>query len=491
MSQAPAAIAPATRPASTHLLVAIVAVAIFSALSLACALLSDGFVAADACTHYLYAKYAWVDPINLVDVWARPFCTALYALPAHWGGRLGVRLVSLAIAITCAWIAYGIAKGQGLRWPVLALLFSLASPLGFVYSFGEMTELPFAMLLGGAFWAFQSRRWFWAAVLVGLTPLARPEGVGFVLLAALALVVYRKWPGLLVLPIPLLAWDLTGWLITKRSSPWWRWLYDAWPWSSGSLYGHGNPLTLFAALPIIVTPMAVPAMLVGIGQSLDAARLTGDRHLRLCRVLTAAIPLFVLVVHAALRWTGRMGSLGEPRYLLIAAPFWAVLTAGGWEWAFGRLNWKHPLLWAAAAAMLPMIVNAFFPAVPIPLTDDWKTAKRFAAWYSAPESQTLRKAYPNVVASHPGVFYFLNENPTGEARRGGFTQGIITAPPPGTLLVWDPIYALLNANFDDVATLQTIERAGWTPDPVLDELLNATDRSRPWHAFRSPKPAPP
>ena len=493
MSQCPpAVIALPTRHVSKQLVVAIVAVTIFAALSLACAILSEGFVAADACTHYLYAKYAWTDPINLVDGWARPFCTALYALPAHWGGRLGVRVVSLGIAITCAFIAYGIAKGQGLRWPVLALMFALASPLGFVYSFGEMTELPFAMLLGGAFWAYQQRQWFWAALLVGLAPLARPEGLGFVILAAVALVLHRKSHWLLVLVLPLLAWDLAGWLITHRPDPWWRWLYDAWPWSSGSLYGRGNPLVLIAVLPIIVTPLAVPAMFIGLGQSLRGARESNaGPHLRACRLLTAAIPLAVLAVHGVLRWTGRMGSLGEPRYLLTAAPFWALLTARGWEWVFARANWKGPLFWTGAAAMAPLVVNAILPAVPIPLAPDWKTARQFAQWYASPQARSLRRQYPNVIASHPGVFYFLNENPTGKARRGGFTRGIITAPPPGTLLVWDPIYALQNANFDDVATLATIERAGWSPDASLDQVLNAPDPSHPWHVFHSPAPVSP
>src|SRR5437588_2469138 len=137
MQQAdPAVIDSSKRSVPAEIVAAVIAVAIFAALSLTCAILSEGFVAADACTHYLYAQYAWTDPVNLVDVWARPFCTALYAIPAHLGGRLAVRVTSLLVALACGTIAYGIAKGQGLRWPVLALLFALASPLGFVYSFG-------------------------------------------------------------------------------------------------------------------------------------------------------------------------------------------------------------------------------------------------------------------------------------------------------------------------------------------------------------------
>ena len=46
-------------------------------------------------------------------------------------------------------------------------------------------------------------------------------------------------------------------------------------------------------------------------------------------VLTAAIPLGVLLVHSLLYRLGKMASYGEPRYLLVVPPFWAALSAGG------------------------------------------------------------------------------------------------------------------------------------------------------------------
>ena len=43
------------------------AIVVFAAASLACAVSSNGFLTADALTHYLYAKYAFTDPTLLVD----------------------------------------------------------------------------------------------------------------------------------------------------------------------------------------------------------------------------------------------------------------------------------------------------------------------------------------------------------------------------------------------------------------------------------------
>src|SRR6185312_14449356 len=83
----------------------VIVIAVFAAMALVCAILSQGFVAADACTHYLYAKYAFVDPVNLVDVWARPLCTLVFAIGAQIGGRIGVRIFCITIAIGCGLVA--------------------------------------------------------------------------------------------------------------------------------------------------------------------------------------------------------------------------------------------------------------------------------------------------------------------------------------------------------------------------------------------------
>src|SRR5215470_2745351 len=67
----------------------------FSALSIAASLASQGFLEADGCTHYLYARFAFAEPHYFVNIWGRPICTALYALPAQLAGRFGVRCASL------------------------------------------------------------------------------------------------------------------------------------------------------------------------------------------------------------------------------------------------------------------------------------------------------------------------------------------------------------------------------------------------------------
>lgn len=466
---------------------------LFAVGSIACAVFSEGFLTADALTHFLYAKYAFREPILLIDVWGRPLVTALYAVPANLGGRLAVRLTSLAVAFICAAAAYRIAKGQGVRRPALAALFTFAQPLVFLNSFAEMTELPFAALAGLAFLAYQSRRWWTAAALAALLPLARPEGFEFLALAAIGLLLHRRFLPLLLLPLPLLLWTCAGWELDGRLGPWWRWLPDHWPYARESSYPSGSLLQFVLFLPAVVSPFVFPATLIGSWRSLfsngdcdarksSAAHDVYDAHERVCRIMTIVIPFSVLGVHSLLYWLGKMASFGEPRYLLVAAPFWAVLSARGWEWGFERLRCPHPARWALAAAVLPAAALAFYPVLPLRRPAHWEIAEKVAARYR----ETLAPAgFTKILAAHPAVFYYLDVSPMDGDRIVEWRRESVAHPPPGTVLVWDPIYSARNAHTNRVVTLDDVRAAGWVEATGFEDALREPER-----VSRRPTPDP-
>ena len=447
------------------------AIAIFLLLWLPAAILSHGYPEADGYTHFLAARYALAVPTNFTDVWARPVCTILYCLPSIIGGHFGICVASAAIAIGCGVVAFQIARDQGDR-PALALILTLAQPLLFVHSLTVMTELPFALLLGCTFLAFERKRWFIAALLAGLLPAARPEGFGFLIFAGCALLwLAPRW--LLILPLPLVIWNLTGWLQDGREGQWWMWMSHHWPYSAQSMYGRGSIMAFAVQLPVIVSPLVLPATLLGIALSF--------RPLRVARAATALIPLFVLTVHSLLYATGKMGSYGEARYLLVAAPFWGILSARGWEWCFGKLRWSHSLRWAGAAAMVPLLVNCIHPFVPLRPTPDCELAERLGKWYP---TSAQGQRYTHLLASHIAVYYFSGISPTDQSRAVRFNKEMIAARPPDTLLIWDPYFSMHNANMDCTVSLDEIARAGWVADPAIEDQLGLG--SLQWHVFHSP-----
>lgn len=438
---------------------AAVTVLVFATLSQWTAWSSEGFLEADGCVHYIYARHAFAQPHYFVDIWGRPFKTALCSVPAWLGGLQGVRLTSLLVALATALLAWRIAADLGVRRPVMALIFTLGQPLLFLHSASELTELPFALLLALAFLAYQRRAWWGVALAAGWMPTARPEGFGFVLLALAALLLHRRarwWP---VLLLPLVLWHWIGWELYGRPGQPWTWLRDHWPYSGRSVYGAGPALQFLGLLPAVIGPFIFPATVLGTFAALrGATRWAAWRdHAARCALLAALLPVSVLVVHSALFATGRLASSGEARYLLIVAPLWGVLAAMGWEHVVATLRLRWPLAIAGAAAAAAIPLHAVYPVLPLAMSKDWREAGRAAAWYV--ESGAAR-SHPGVAASHPGVFYYLDISPT-DPRVLEWHQGVLARPTTPTVLFWHRIYGTHNADADRVVAAGDLERWGW------------------------------
>ena len=190
------------------------------------------------------------------------------------------------------------------------------------------------------------------SLAMGFGPLSRPEGFGFLILVLWALVLHRRWWWSIVLITPLVIWDYSGWWLNGSQGIWWHWLHDNWPYAQESLYASGSLLHFVLLMPAVTSPFLFPATVAGIWLCVKSSRIGrllrdtfGSDHLRRCEILIAVLPLLILVGHSLLYWRGKMASNGEIRYMLVVAPFWALLSARGWSWIFRAMDWDRPLLW--------------------------------------------------------------------------------------------------------------------------------------------------
>jgi hypothetical protein len=110
--------------------------------------------------------------------------------------------------------------------------------------------------------------------------------------------------------------------------------------------------------------------------------------------------------------------------------------------------------------LAPLLIQLVYPIVPLRLSADWQRAERVAAWY---ETTPLRKEYPNLMASHPAIWYFLDRSPSGEGTWEWSRQRIEQAP-KGTVVIWDPIYGVYNSDTRRSVHLEAIKAAGWVED---------------------------
>jgi hypothetical protein len=443
----------------------IAAFVLFSGLSIWASVNNDGFLEADGCTHYMFARFALERPYLLVDIWGRPLVTGMHAVPAYFFGRLGVRLTSLAIALLCAAATYRIAANQQYRWPAAAVMFLFAQPLMFLHSSSELTELPFALVVILAFWAYQKREFFVMTVLVAISPVGRPEGFGFVLLAIFALLCHRKWYWIAILPLPLLIWSWAGWVHARPAGPngleidmpWWQWLIRNWPYEAESNYGRGPIWHYLSFLPVIAGPLLVPFALAG-GWMAWREKLFGRDHQSRCQFVITAIPFGILIVHSVF-WAFGKFSGGELRYHLVVGPFWALVAAKGYEAIACRLSLRRPMAIAAVLSVLPLGVNLFYKVLPIGLTSEDVAAKRIVEQYLAdPE---LQAKYPRVTTPVAGVYYFLDRCSSDYEKAGVWMRHAIEDPAPGQFLVFETILANFNSDKRMLIPQEVIEQSGW------------------------------
>jgi hypothetical protein len=494
-----------------------IAILVFCLFSTTAAIYSRGFLEADGCTHFLYSRFVWDEPHLLSNVWGRPFCTAIYAIPALFH-RQGVRTAAMLIAVAICLLTYRIAKRQNHRLPALAGIFLLGQPVFFLHSFSELTEIPFALLVTIALLAYQSRRWLLLTCIVGLMPTARPEGFGFIALAIVALFLHRRFWLIPLLFAPIALWSFLGWAQFGMAHPWyikwWRWLPENWPYAMNSLYEPKPLLYFIGILPAVISPIAFPAMWIGIWRSLHSqianvpiiekikANLFGPDHLVRVQWLIALIPLMVMAGHSYLAWRGKMASNAEPRYLLVVAPMWALLTAKGWEWIFAHLRWKSAVAWAGIAVLAPGLANAVYKVIPLKLNNEGMRAEEVSRWYKSSPYYKKDSPYPRLISTPKDVYYFLDVSDSDKLRTAEWQRKTIEQDHRGIMLVWDPVYGRFNSDSNRSMSAQEIAAAGWVPihaftkqpgqppnkASVIERLAHQIhdDSLGPWLIFLSP-----
>lgn len=416
-------------------------VGLFVAFWAIASITSDGFLEDDAYMHYLYSRFAWSQPAYFTDFWARPVCTALYALAAPWFGMWGCRLTSLLLVLALLWLTQRTAERLDIH-PHVSALFLLAQPKLFLHSLSAMTELPFALLLIGAFLSYIERRWWVFALLAGMLPLARPEGFGFLLLGTVALAAHRSLLPLPLLMLPLMAWSFAGWIAwgaPPNESPW-TWLIHRWPWSASSTYGRGSGFQFLALMPVLVGA-GWPFILIA---SVAFSRRYKSSH---PSSLLFLVPLLMFLVHSVLWATGKMASYGEIRYLLIVSPFWAILAAAGWE----RSRLKPS---PAVLAMVGLLVVFGLKTAVARSTAETRSAREVTNWYLA--DSTLQAERPRVIAAHPAVYALLDRKP------GEWNPANLQSPAADAVVIWDPKCGPFNADHRLIADVAGLEALGWS-----------------------------
>src|SRR5579883_433335 len=420
--------------------VALAAIGTCAALSVALVLLYPDSYQQDGGTHFLFARWAWAHPRNLVDVWGRPLFTFLYSGPAVWWGYRGAKLFTVLIACATAWQTWQLAREYGLERPALVIPLLWFQPSFLLLSSETMTEPLFALLLVSALRLHHAGRRILAALLISASALARPEGFfidaawGVWLLlehrgAKPNLFMRRVGTAALLATFPVLWW-LAAFAVTHDK----LYIVHNWPanWSATvATYGTGPGLEYYHRRKEIFGPLLVYPFALGIIATFVFRRLG----------LALGLTLTFFVVLSILRATGLFGSAGYPRYFVCVAPAIALVTLLGWNLAavgvtaIARAG-AGPVIGAVTAAVLAVsAVCAVCYVDDMPWTRDSRLVDAAYRWFEAHprpvQHYAFSQAYMGIRFGWDPDHRVVFPGPSGQ------TLAALRAAPAATLVVWD------------------------------------------------------
>ncbi len=303
----------------------------FFALTVVFGLLSDGVHHDDDLTHYLMARWSAWYPSYLLHIWGRPGLTVPLAAVSWIGDREtgwhAARLLSAVVTAASALIAARVARRLDVRPEWLVVVVCYLQPLAALLGFTTLTENFAALYLIAAVALFYAGRPFVASAIFSLILVTRHEAAVLVPLWWIALFTKpTKWSqGATAAALSLWAPVVHNVLFFAVFREWpLRIFFQA----NGST--QYTATTLWAYVPdalLAVTPAIAGFAFIGV-----------VAMLRRRRFLIPAVAIVFFLTQVIIKWLGVYASGGYGRFMVVIAPFVAILAVAGIDDLRSRLR---------------------------------------------------------------------------------------------------------------------------------------------------------
>ncbi|MFT3788639.1 MAG: hypothetical protein QM770_21110 [Tepidisphaeraceae bacterium] len=347
----------------------------------------------DSVMHLLNARDALANPKDLLYPWARPLFKVLIT-PVSGLGVFPARAIICVVSAFVVYHTIRLAQDLKLPRPLLAGVLLMLHPFVFANASDTMSELPMALGLVLAVRLWINDRKNWSCLLIGFTPMLRPEGFfmaalwGVLCIAdvelGMARFTLRQFAvrnsqfaiRSLLLATGVITWSLLCGLFSKGEFLLWVHAWS-WPMQSYSYYKTGSLLYHVWMWPAYMGLALIVPFCVGCVRLWWTPRLW----------LPATVFAVVFVVHSILFWGHWFASAGLLRIFACVGPFTAIITLLGWNLIADALAKRaSPIAYRAVASF----ACAF--AVGCVLFTYWVDV---AHWYTFPRATARTSSAPS------------------------------------------------------------------------------------------------
>lgn len=423
-----------------------VLIAIILVIDTAILVLSNGYSGGSySVMHYQFARWAFSNPMNLLNSWANPFFT-LIAAPFAMLGFKSLQLMNIILGILSGYFAYRVAKELRMKAPLLALVICSFTPVFMMTFYGGTTEIMFAFVaILGTFLLIKDK-FFAGALVISLLPLIRLDGLILLPVYAIYFIRWRKSKYLPLLLSASVFYSLIGLLFGKNLF----WLFDGVKIWSDSIFGHGS----FSQF-IIRSPgfFGIPNEIFFVTGLVAGLWLYIRERKEYSQEFVLVVLPFVVyfLAHSFAWWQGIGNSQGLSRYMAAIVPFMAVMATRG-LYLFAKMFF---IIFKSEAVRIGALILGFASIIHIPFaiqnypvslsSADWALSD--AAEYIKVNGLDTKKIY----YTDPSIFYFLNKNPKCNSCIEVKNAEQLKLMHNSDLLLFDATFATLKGiNFDSV-----------------------------------------
>lgn len=279
--------------------------------------------------HYFHSEAIFKHPEVAVNHWGKPLFIALSA-PFTFLGEKGVMVFNCLVMLLSALFSFKLGRKLGFKFAFPLAIFVLFSPVYFRFAQSCLTEPLFGLVAVLSAYLFLCERYKWATIILSFIIFSRSEGMMFIPLYAIALLIRKQYSAIPLLFVGFIFYGLVGLAVGKE----FFWYYYDYPYKSVvDFYGTGPFWNYFINEKHITgTPFSVfiaGSFFFIIGRFLLKRRTVFELK-NLVFLGLVVLPACIYVFgHSYLWYAGKSASVGLHRIVGGVIPLLALLAMYG------------------------------------------------------------------------------------------------------------------------------------------------------------------
>lgn len=392
--------------------------------------------------HFQFARWAWNNPENLLEHWAKPVFTLVASPFAQWGFA-GMKFLQCLLVFGSGFFAWKIGEKLNFKFAWIAPLMIVGATEVFKSQSSGLTEPMFGFFLIMGVWLLFYDHELLGAFILAALPFVRTEG--FLLLPAFGiylLLVRRNWKATLMLGSVTLIYSLIGAIVLGD----FMWIWTKNPYAGGmNNYGIGNWSHFFEKYLLVVGVPIYGLQILGLLSfpiQLIRKKITMPAAFALCILLPFAI---YFGAHVYFWATGTGHSMGMERVLIGIVPLGAVIALLGIDMVTGFFPEKFAIGGKILAGLFVVYICIF------QFTPN-NAAIKISSFETVPDQMLMDEAsqwakkegYGDRIlwSAYPAAAFYMEVNPFDSTRYKQIMNIDHGDVPVGSLIVWDNWFGL-------------------------------------------------